>query len=188
MKKSVYVAFLLLSVVSATGCETLFKKETKKTYKQDSQREDAEAPPKSSGYLSSGSTVRVDTGDGRSPSLIEQFEETRKSLAVAQTKIGSLEKELETERAAKKSLETEVGELKQQLETSRQIAAENEKLRKEIVAIQEPYEKKIKELSLELTKAQIEETKVRQELTSLKIDQLMSNKKRQVPQSTQDAQ
>ena len=187
MKKSTLV-FLLLAATSSVGCETLFKKETKKPYQQDTGQEAPQAPPKSSGYLTAGSTVKIDLGEARSPSVIEQFEETRQLLAGAQAKVVSLEKELEGERAQRKLLETEVGDLKRKLETSQQIAAENEKLRKEIVAIQEPYEKKIKELSLELTKAQIEETKVRQELTTLKIDHLMSNKKKPIPQGAQDAQ
>src|SRR3989337_2390973 len=165
MKKLVSLTplcFLILIV----GCESFTKKDYEKTYKSDISsgetrpntfsydissgetrpdtfsNEDG-SPPKRSGYLASGSTVKVDTGEGdQKTSVLEQLEDTKK-----------------------------------QLEAAQQIVIENERLNKQLNESREPYEKKIKELTMELTKAQIEETKAKQELIGLKIEQLHEKKK-----------
>lgn len=186
MKKLVSLTplcFLILIV----GCESFMKKDYKKPYKSDISSEEAKpgnssneatAPPKRSGYLASGSTVKVDTGEGnQKTSVLEQLEETRQALISSQAKAHSLEKELGNVNEIKTALEAELEETKQQLEAAQQIVIENERLNKQLNESHEPYEKKIKKLTLELTKAQIEETKAQQELIGLKIEQLTDKKK-----------
>ena len=56
------------------------------------------------------------------------------------------------------------------------VIIENEKLTKQIEQSLAPYEKKIKELTIELTNAQIEETKTKQALVGMKIEQLVGEK------------
>ena len=185
------LCFLILIV----GCESFTKKDYKKPYKSDISSEETKpgnssneaiAPPKRSGYLASGSTVKVDTGEGdKKTSVLEQLEETRQALKSSQAKEHSLEKELGNVKKIKIALEAELEETKkQQLEAAQQIVIENERLNKQLNESREPYEKKIKELTLELTKAQIEETKAKQELIGLKIEQLTEKKKLK----TQDSQ
>ena len=187
MKKLVSLTplcFLILIV----GCESFMKKDYKKPCKYDissgearpdNSSNEAVAPPKRSGYLASGSTVKVDTGEGnQKTSVLEQLEETRQALISSQAKVHSLEKELGNVKKIKTALEAELEETKkQQLEAAQQIVIENERLNKQLNESREPYEKKIKELTLELTKAQIEETKAKQELIGLKIEQLTEKKK-----------
>ena len=184
------LCFLILIV----GCESFTKRDYKKPCKYDissgearpdnSSNEDG-VPPKRSGYLASGSTVKVDTGEGdKKTSVLEQFEQTREALVSSKAKIDSLEKELVNTKKIKTAVEVELEETKKQLETTQQIVIENERIRKQLNASQEPYEKKIKELTMELTKAQIEETKAKQELIGLKIEQLTEKKKLK----TQDSQ
>jgi len=184
------LCFLILIV----GCESFTKKDYKKPYKatvssgearpDNSSNEDG-VPPKRSGYLASGSTVKVDTGEGdKKTSVLEQFEQTREALVSSKAKIDSLEKELVNTKKIKTAVEVELEETKKQLETTQQIVIENERIRKQLNASLEPYEKKIKELIMELTKAQIEETKAKQELIGLKIEQLTEKKKLK----TQDSQ
>jgi len=186
MKKLVSLTplcFLILIV----GCESFMKKDYKKPYKAtvssgetrpDTFSNEAGVPPKRSGYLASGSTVKVDTGESdKKTSVLEQFEQTREALVSSKAKIDSLEKELVDNKKIKTALEAELEETKKQLETTQQIVIENERIRKQLNASLEPYEKKIKELIMELTKAQIEETKAKQELISLKIEQLTEKKK-----------
>ncbi len=193
MKKMVSLiplCFLILIV----GCESFMKKDYKKPSQPDISSEEtrpgnssneAVAPPKRSGYLASGSTVKVDTGEGdKKISILEQFEQTRAALVSSKAKIASLERELVNNKKVKTALETEMEETKKQLETAQQIVIENERLNKQLNESREPYEKKIKELTLELTKAQIEETKAKQELIGLKIEQLTEKKKLK----TQDSQ
>ena len=193
MKKMVSLiplCFLTLIV----GCESFMKKDYKKPSQPDISSEEtrpgnssneAVAPPKRSGYLASGSTVKVDTGEGdKKISILEQFEQTRAALVSSKAKIASLEKELVNNKKVKTALETELEETKKQLEAAQQIVIENERLNKQLNESREPYEKKIKELTLELTKAQIEETKAKQELIGLKIEQLTEKKKLK----TQDSQ
>lgn len=193
MKKMVSLiplCFLILIV----GCESFMKKDYKKPSqpdissgetRPDNSSNEAVAPPKRSGYLASGSTVKVDTGEGdKKISILEQFEQTRAALVSSKAKIASLEKELVNNKKVKTALETELEETKKQLETAQQIVIENERLNKQLNESREPYEKKIKELTLELTKAQIEETKAKQELIGLKIEQLTEKKKLK----TQDSQ
>ncbi len=184
------LCFLILIV----GCKSFTKKDYKKPYKatvssgearpDNSSNEDG-VPPKRSGYLASGSTVKVDTGEGdKKTSVLEQFEQTREALVSSKAKIDSLEKELVNTKKIKTAVEVELEETKKQLETTQQIVIENERIRKQLNASLEPYEKKIKELIMELTKAQIEETKAKQELIGLKIEQLTEKKKLK----TQDSQ
>ena len=193
MKKMVSLiplCFLILIV----GCESFMKKDYKKPSQPDISSEEtrpgnssneAVAPPKRSGYLASGSTVKVDTGEGdKKISILEQFEQTRAALVSSKAKIASLEKELVNNKKVKTALETELEETKKQLEAAQQIVIENERLNKQLNESREPYEKKIKELTVELTKAQIEETKAKQELIGLKIEQLTEKKKLK----TQDSQ
>ena len=193
MKKMVSLiplCFLILIV----GCESFMKKDYKKPSQPDissgetrpgNSSNEAVAPPKRSGYLASGSTVKVDTGEGdKKISILEQFEQTRAALVSSKAKIASLEKELVNNKKVKTALEAELEETKKQLETAQQIVIENERLNKQLNESREPYEKKIKELTLELTKAQIEETKAKQELIGLKIEQLTDKKKLK----TQDSQ
>src|SRR3989304_441296 len=193
MKKLVSLTplcFLILIV----GCESFTKKDYEKTYKSDISsgetrpdtfsNEDG-SPPKRSGYLASGSTVKVDTGEGdQKTSVLEQLEETRQALISSQAKVDSLEKELENVKKIKTTLEVELEDTKKQLEAAQQIVIENERLNKQLNESREPYEKKIKELTMELTKAQIEEPKAKQELIGLKIEQLTEKKKLK----TQDSQ
>ncbi|HHT9144074.1 MAG: hypothetical protein Q7J76_05620 [Candidatus Brocadiaceae bacterium] len=186
MKKLVSLTplcFLILIV----GCESFMKKDYKKPYKSDISSEETKpgnssneaiAPPKRSGYLASGSTVKVDTGAGnQKTSVLEQLEETRQALISSQAKADSLEKELGNVKEIKTALEAEMEETKKQLEVAQQLTIENERLNKQLNESHEPYEKKIKKLTLELTKAQIEETKAQQELIGLKIEQLTDKKK-----------
>ena len=177
------LCFLILIV----GCESFAKKDYKKPYKTtvssgetrpDNSSNEAGVPPKRSGYLASGSTVKVDTGEGdKKTSILEQFEETREDLVSSKAKTDSLEKELVNTKKIKTALEAELEDTKKQLEAAQQIVIENERLNKQLNESREPYEKKIKELTVELTKAQIEETKAKQELIGLKIEQLTEKKK-----------
>ena len=190
MASLIPLCFLILIV----GCESFMKKDYKKTCRSDissgetrpeESSNEAVAPPKRSGYLASGSTVKVDTGEGdKKISILEQFEQTRAALVSSKAKIASLERELVNNKKVKTALETELEETKKQLEAAQQIVIENERLNKQLNESREPYEKKIKELTLELTKAQIEETKAKQELIGLKIEQLTDKKKLK----TQDSQ
>ncbi|MBM4064922.1 MAG: hypothetical protein FJ266_04685 [Planctomycetes bacterium] len=191
MASLIPLCFLILIV----GCESFMKKDYKKPSQPDissgetgpeKSSNEAISPPKRSGYLASGSTVKVDTGEGdKKISILEQFEQTRAALVSAKAKIASLEKELVNNKKIKAALETELEETKkQQLDAAQQIVIENERLNKQLNESREPYEKKIKKLTLELTKAQIEETKAKQELIGLKIEQLTEKKKLK----TQDSQ
>ena len=190
MKKLVSLTplcFLILIV----GCESFMKKDYKKPSKADISSEETtqgnstNETPKRSGYLASGSTVKVDTGEGyKKTSVLEQLEETRQALVSSQATSDSLEKELENIRKIKTTLEAELEESKKQLEVAQQLTIENERLNKQLHESHEPYEKMIKKLTLELTKAQIEETKTKQELLGLKIEQLTEKKKLK----TQDSQ
>lgn len=154
------------------------KKKGKTPYASDVPSEEIVLPQKSRGYLAGGSTVNIDTGvENSKSSLLVQFDQTREALTSAQGKIALLERDIESEKALKKTAEAELEELNKQLEATQQLIMENEKLNKQLEQSREPYEKKIKELTLELTKAQIEETKARQELISLKIEQLVEKKK-----------
>ncbi|MCF6154402.1 MAG: hypothetical protein E3K36_03945 [Candidatus Brocadia sp.] len=172
-------------ILMTLGCESFIRKENKKPHTTDSLSGETVSPPKSRGYLASGATVNIDTGEeNKKTSLLEQFEQTRKALSLSQEKIARLERELESEKAIRTMLEAELEEFKKQLEAIQQLIIENEKIGKQLEQSQEPYEKKIRELTLELTKAQIEETRAKQELVSLKIEQLVE-KKKQKPQNPQ---
>ncbi len=185
MRKIAPILPLCVIILAICGCESFTRKEGKKPYNTDSSSLETVSPPKSKGYLAGGATVNIDTGnENKRTSLIEQFEQTRNDLALSQEKIATLERELENEKAIRATFETELEELKKQLEATQQVIIESEKISKQLEQSQEPYEKKIKELTLELTKAQIEETKAKQELIGLKIEQLVE-KKKQKPQNPQ---
>ncbi|MFN3532265.1 MAG: hypothetical protein ACK41Q_07100 [Candidatus Brocadia sp.] len=185
MRKIVPLILLCVLILTAQGCESFIKKEGKKPCSADSSSGETASPPQGKGYLAGGATVNIDTGEGnRRMSLLEQFEQTRKDLTSSQEKIAALERELEGEKTLRTTLEAELEELKKQLEATQQLIIENEKLSKQLEQSQEPYEKRIRELTLELTKAQIEETRAKQELIGLKIEQLVE-KKKQKPQNSQ---
>lgn len=185
MREIVPLISLCLFILIVAGCESFMKKEGKKPCTSDISSEETPSSPQSRGYLASGSTVNIDTGEeNKRTSLLEQFEQTRKALSLSLEKIAALERELESEKALRTTFEAELEELKKQLEATRQLIIENEKLGKQLEQNQEPYEKKIRELTLELTKAQIEETRAKQELIGLKIEQLVE-KKKQKPQDSQ---
>ncbi len=185
MGKTVPFIPFCIFILMLTSCESLMKKERQNPYAVTRSSEETLSAPKGKGYLAKGATVNVDTGEeNRKVSVLEQFEQTRKDLASSLEKIAALERELESEKAIKATLETELEELEKHLEATRQIIIENEKLGKLLEQKKEPYEKKIRELTVELTKAQIEETRAKQELIGLKIEQLVE-KKKQRPQNSQ---
>lgn len=88
---------------------------------------------------------------------------------------------MENEKTIKISLESELEEFRKQVEITQQLIIENERTCKKLEESQTPYEKKIRELKSELTKAQIEATKAKQELIGLKITQLVERKKQKSP-------
>lgn len=92
----------------------------------------------------------------------------------------SLEKELENEKTIKVLIESELEEFKKQTEATQQLIIENEKICKKLEESQMPYERKIRELTFELTKAQIETIKAKQELLSKKIEQLVERNKQKL--------
>ena len=119
----------------------------------------------------------VDTGDGRKKTtILEEYRSMQDALVASQNKIDSLQEELKKEREHKAAIESEREELKRQLEAAKQISVENERLTKELSEVHKPYLKKIEDLTMELARAQLEETKAKQELTSFKIEQFMENK------------
>ena len=187
MNKMIVWGFLCMIVFVTVGCESLSQcrhsKPAEPAAAPDATAgvaaaEEGALTPKSSGYLSEGATVKIDTGEGRSKvSLLEQFEQTRRACALLQEKTNALEKALASEKAKGSALESELEALKEQQGTIRQITMENEELRKQLENVQAPYEKKILDLAMELTRAQIEETKAKQELLSIKIETLMEKKK-----------
>ncbi|MDQ1274166.1 MAG: hypothetical protein QG591_2796 [Planctomycetota bacterium] len=177
MMKIVPLIPLCLFILMTLGCGSFMKMEGKRPCAPKGSSEEIVSPPKSSGYLTSGSTVILDTGEeNKRISLLEQFDQLRKDLAASQGKNASLERELESEKAAKTALESELEEIKSQLEITQQVIIENEKLTKQLEQSLAPYEKKIKELTIELTNAQIEETKTKQALVGMKIEQLVGEK------------
>ncbi|MBE7445074.1 MAG: hypothetical protein HS132_07435 [Planctomycetia bacterium] len=159
------------------------KMEGKRPCTAQGSSEEAISSSKSSGYLMNGSTVILDTGEeNKRTSLLEQFDRLRKDLAASQGKNSSLERELESEKVAKIALESELEEIKSQLEATQQVIIENEKLCKRLEQSLAPYERKIKELTVELTNAQIEETRAKQALVGMKIEQLVG-KNEQIPET-----
>lgn len=185
MGKTVPLIPFCIFLLTLQGCESLMKKENNKHSTVDFFSGETVSAPKGKGYLASGATVNIDTGEeNRRMSLLERFDQTRKDLEASLGKIAALERELESEKVKRATFETELEELKKQLEATQQLIIENEKLGKLLEQKQEPYEKRIRELTLELTKAQIEETRAKQELIGLKIEQLVE-KKKQKPQNSQ---
>ncbi|MBF8276758.1 MAG: hypothetical protein HW390_1831 [Candidatus Brocadiaceae bacterium] len=193
MNKMIVWGFLCMIIFVTAGCESLVqwrqsKPEKPVTAPEPTVPNETTAvavgahPLKSSGYLSEGATVRMDMGDGRSNvSMIEQFDQTRREGVFFQEKIDALEKTLANEKAKGVALEKELETFKEQQKVIGQITQENVELRKQLEEVQAPYEKKIADLSMELTKAQIGETKAKQELISLKIESLIEKKKQKSP-------
>lgn len=185
MGKTVPLIPFCIFILTLTGCASFMKRESNRHITADVFSGETISTPKGKGYLASGATVNIDTGEeNRRISLLERYDQTRKDLEASLGKIASLERELESEKTIRITFETELEELKKQLEATQQLIIENEKLGKLLEQRQEPYEKKIRELTLELTKAQIEETRAKQELIGLKIEQLVE-KKKQKPQNSQ---
>lgn len=188
MNKLVSLVPLCFVLITA-GCNSFMQKDCKKPHKTDVIAEDTEpdrssneekAPPKRSGYLAGGSTVTVSTGEeDKKISVLEQLEQAKADLASSKAKIASLEEELANSKKCGVSLEAALEETKKQLETAQQTIIEGERIRKQLNESLEPHEKKIRELTLELTKTQIEETKAKQELIGLRIEQLSKKKKLQ---------
>lgn len=135
-----------------------------------------QGPPKRSGYLENGYTVKIDTGERKTTSILEQFEQAKQELEVLRKTIAILENELQSERDLKNSLDMECESYKEQLLATRQIILEIERLGEELQGIQKPYEETIEELTILLTKSQIKETKTKKELISLQIENLMKGK------------
>ncbi|MEK7289068.1 MAG: hypothetical protein AAB067_02720 [Planctomycetota bacterium] len=193
MSKMIVWVFLCMIIFVTAGCESLIQWRQSKPEKpvtapapvipnEATVAAEGARPLKSSGYLSEGATVRMDMGDGRSNvSMIEQFDQTRREGVFFQEKIDVLEKTLANEKAKVAALEKELEKFKEQQKVTGQITQENEELRKQLEEVQAPYEKKIADLARELTKAQIGETKAKQELISLKIETLMEKKKQKTP-------
>ncbi|TVM00964.1 MAG: hypothetical protein CV087_11805 [Candidatus Brocadia sp. WS118] len=178
MKKIVPLIALSLVTLTPLGCESFMVGKNNNPGVTNASGKETVLPLTSSGYLSNGPTVIIDTGEeNEKTSFLEQFDQLRKDLASSLGTNASLERELESEKAIKISLESEVEEFKKQVEVTQQLIMENEKVCKKLEESQAPYEKKIRELTLELTKAQIEATKTKQELISLKIEQLVERKK-----------
>lgn len=181
MRKIVPLISLSIFILSALGCKSIMLENNKPDTRNPSSGE-AVSHPKGSGYLSSGPTVLINTGEeGTKTSLLEQFDQIRKDLSSSLGTNASLEKELESEKAIKTSLESELEEFRKQVEITQQLIMENEKVSKKLEESQAPYEKKIRELTFELAKAQIEATKAKQELISLKMEQLVEKNKQKSP-------
>ena len=192
MNKMIAWGFLCMIIFVTAGCESFQWRQSKPAKSvtapapvipnEATVAAEAARPLKSSGYLSEGATVRMDMGDGRyGVSMIEQFDQTRREGVFFQEKIAVLEKTLANEKARGVALEKELETFKEQQKVVEQITKENEELRKQLEEVQAPYKKKIDDLTMELTKAQISETKARQELVSLKIETLMEKKKQKSP-------
>lgn len=181
MRKMVSFVALCLFTVTCLGCESFILKKNNPGVTNTSAEKNVSSL-KSSGYLSNGSTVTLDTGEeNKNTSLLEQFDQLRKDFALSLGTNVSLEKELENEKTIKVSLESELEEFRKQVEITQQLIIENERTCKKLEESQTPYEKKIRELKSELTKAQIEATKAKQELIGLKITQLVERKKQKSP-------
>lgn len=177
MRKIVPLISLCLFMLSALGCKSFRVKNNNPDTRNPSSGETV-SHLKGSGYLSSGPTVVINTGEeGKKTSLLEQFDQIRKELASSLGTNASLERELESEKEVKISLESELEEFRKQVEVTQQLIIENEKVCKKLEESQAPYERKIRELTFELTKAQIEATKAKQELISMKIEQLVERNK-----------
>ncbi|MBV6517884.1 MAG: hypothetical protein DCC43_01720 [Candidatus Brocadia sp.] len=177
MRKIVPMISLCLFLLSVLGCKS-FTKKNNTMDTRNSPAEETVSHPKGSGYLSNGPTVVINAGEeGQKTSFLEQFDQLRKDLASSLGKNASIVKELESEKAIKLSLESELEEFGRQAEVTQQLIIENEKVCKKLEESQAPYEKKIRELTFELTKAQIEATKAKQELIRLKIEHLVERDK-----------
>jgi len=189
MKKIIVWGFLCMAICVTAGCTSFVQRMNRErattvvapapaASADVVAAEDGTRSTKSSGYLSEGATVRMDVGEGRSRlSMIEQFEQTKHECVLLQERVEVLDKALTSENAKRSALEAELEALKEQLVTMKQINMENEELRKQLENVQVPYEKKIMELAMELTRAQIEETRAKQELIGFKIETLIERKK-----------
>ncbi|MCF6150339.1 MAG: hypothetical protein E3K37_17025 [Candidatus Kuenenia sp.] len=172
MRKFLFL-FSLLSFILLTcmGCESMMKTSL-------STESPPPPPPKSSGYLTEGATVKIETGQRTNRiTVLEQLAQANKDLKTEKEKVASLENELSEQREIQQMLEYRIEDNEQQLQMLEILKQENEQLKKQLVHAQAPYEDKIKELTLELAKSRLEETKAKQELVGLKIELLVEKKK-----------
>lgn len=182
MRKIVPLISLSLFILLNAGCYSSTSIKDNNSSARNPPSEETVSLSKGSGYLSSGPTVVIDTGEGKNKrtSLLEQFDQLKKDLAISLKTNESLEKELENEKTIKVLIESELEEFKKQTEATQQLIIENEKICKKLEESQMPYERKIRELTFELTKAQIETIKAKQELLSKKIEQLVERNKQKL--------
>jgi len=176
MQRFVFFVSLLLclSFSPSLGCKSILNSSSYKT--------ESPPAPQRTGYLAEGATVKIDTGEKkRRNSVLEQLDQTRKELALAKEKINSLEKQLNKEETKTKSLENRLRESKKQLKFTQKLKRENKELKKQLENAQAPYEEKIKELTMELAKARLAETKAKQELVGLKIELLVEKRGNKSP-------
>ncbi|GJQ49257.1 hypothetical protein [Candidatus Kuenenia stuttgartiensis] len=173
MQKFLFLLSLLsFMLLTCLGCESIMKSSL--------STEPPSPPPKSSGYLTEGATVKIDTGYKTNRlSILEQLDQANKNLTTEKEKVASLEKEIAEQREIRKMLEYKIEENERQLQFLETLQQENEQLRKQLVNARAPYEDKIKELTLELARSRLEETKAKQELVGLKIELLVDKKKNQ---------
>ncbi|MBM4053995.1 MAG: hypothetical protein FJ264_04835 [Planctomycetes bacterium] len=173
MRKFSFLASLLFfTLFACLGCESMMKSSL--------STESEPPPPKSSGYLTEGATVKIDTGRRTDRiSILEQLDHANKELQIEKEKAASLENELSQQRETQQMLEYRIEENEQQLQILEMLKQENEQLKRQLENAQAPYEDKIKELTLELAKSRLEETKAKQELVGLKIELLVEKKKKE---------
>lgn len=171
MRKFLFLVSLLsLTLLTSLGCESMMKSSL--------STESPPPPPKSSGYLTEGATVKIDTGQRTNRiTVLEQLAQANKDLEIEKEKVASLEKKISEQMEIRKMLESRIEENEQQLQLLSILKQENEHLKKQLEHAQAPYEDKIKELTLELAKSRLEETKAKQELVGLKIELLVEKKK-----------
>ncbi|MCP5004034.1 MAG: hypothetical protein GY941_08845 [Planctomycetes bacterium] len=131
------------------------------------------------GYLSGGSTVSVGLLDGDEElRILELVRKLEKSLEIEKEMRQALEQNLADMTAAKENVDNEFAATKIELEGDiynlreemKGLKAKIEELKKDIIVA----ESRPKKLEEQLVKAQIAETKARQELFKLKIDLLES--------------
>ncbi len=131
------------------------------------------------GYLSGGSTVSVGLLDGDEElRILELVRKLEKSLEIEKEMRQALEQNLADMTAAKENVDNEFAATKIELEGDiynlreemKGLKAKIEELKKDIIVV----ESRPKKLEEQLVKAQIAETKARQELFKLKIDLLES--------------
>ena len=102
MMKIVPLIPLCLFILMTLGCGSFMKMEGKRPCAPKGSSEEIVSPPKGSGYLTSGSTVILDTGEeNKRISLLEQFDKLRKDLAASQGKTHRLKESWKVKRQQK---------------------------------------------------------------------------------------